>query len=70
MIQAALLGATPARLDRFLRCVEPEESLRLRQSLSHPEPIRLSEVEEARHEIAALAERMSRAAAEKTAFAA
>jgi flagellar motor switch protein FliG len=70
VVEAALLGAAPAILERFLRCVDPEESRRLNHNLSHPEPICLSEIEDARRQIAALAERMSSIAPEKTAIAA
>jgi flagellar motor switch protein FliG len=70
VVQAALLGAAPAVFERFLRCVDPEESRRLRRCLNHPAPIRLSDVEDARSQIAALAERMSCIAPERSAFAA
>jgi len=60
VVQAALLGAPPSLLDRLLRCLSREEAKRLRHKLAHPDPIRLSDVEEARRQIAALAQQMSR----------
>ena len=60
VVQAALLGAPPSLLDRLLRCLSREEAKRLRHKLAHPDPIRLSDVEEARRQIAALAQQISR----------
>ncbi len=59
VVRAALLGTKPAMLERFLRCMAPEEAKRMRRRLARPGPIRLSDVEEARREIAGLAERLS-----------
>ncbi|MBU4271821.1 MAG: hypothetical protein KKA28_08180 [Planctomycetes bacterium] len=59
VVRAALLGTPPAMLERFLRCMAPEEAKRIRRRLARPGPIRLSDVEEARREIAGLAERLS-----------
>ena len=59
VFDAAALGMPPGLLERFLGCMEPEESLAARRRLACPGPIRLSDVEEARHEIALAAERFS-----------
>ncbi|MCE5266929.1 MAG: hypothetical protein LLG00_03475 [Planctomycetaceae bacterium] len=55
VVQAALLGAPPAVLSRLLGCLPSKEAKCLRRKLAHPEPIRLSEVEDARQRMAALA---------------
>jgi flagellar motor switch protein FliG len=60
VIQAAFLGAPPALLDRLLRHLSRGEVKHLRHKLAHPGPTRLSDVEEARRQIAALAQQMSR----------
>jgi flagellar motor switch protein FliG len=60
VMQAAFLGAPPALLERLLRSVSREEAKRLRQKLANPGPIRLSDVEQARRQIAALAQQLSR----------
>lgn len=60
ILQAAFLGAPPSLLERLLHCVPRGEAKSLRQKLTHPGPIRLSDVEEARRQIAALAQQMSR----------
>lgn len=60
VLQAAFLGAPPAMLDRLLRRLSRDEAKRLRHKLAHPGPIRLSDVEEARRQIAALAQQISR----------
>ena len=52
--------APPALLERLLRCMPREEAKRLRHKLENPDPIRLSDVEEARRQIAALAQPISR----------
>ena len=59
VVRAALLGTPPSMLERFLRCMTPEEAKEMRRRLACPGPIRLSDVEEARREIAELAERLS-----------
>ncbi len=64
---AALLGAPEQLVERILRQMPPKEAKQWRGRLKHPEPIRLSDIEEARRQIAALAQRMSR---ENPAFAA
>jgi flagellar motor switch protein FliG len=63
----AFLGATPALVERLLRLMPPREAKRLRHRLAHPGPICLSDVEEARRRIAALAQQMSRSSARKAA---
>jgi flagellar motor switch protein FliG len=60
VLQAAFLGAAPSLLDRLLRRLSRSEAKQLRSQLSHPDPIRLSDVEEARRQIAALAQQISR----------
>jgi flagellar motor switch protein FliG len=70
MVEAALLGAPPAILDRFLRVLPPHERKRLQKKLSHPEPIRLSDVEEARRQIAALAQDLAVQTSNRPSFAA
>ncbi len=57
--QAALLGAPPAIVERFLRAMPKKEAKRWRFKLDHPDPIRLSDVEEARRQIAALAQHLA-----------
>jgi flagellar motor switch protein FliG len=63
----AFLGATPALVERLLRLMPPKEAKRLRHKLDNPGPICLSDVEEARRRIAALAEQMSRPPVRKAA---
>ena len=67
VVQAALLGAPPALLERLLRRMSREEAKRMRRKLAHPGPIRLSDVEEARRQIAALAQQISRDRPKRTA---
>jgi flagellar motor switch protein FliG len=57
--QAALLGAPPELVERILRRMIPAEAKILRRKLDCPGPIRLSDVEDARQQIAALAQRIS-----------
>jgi flagellar motor switch protein FliG len=59
VVQAALLGAAPTVLARLLSCLPAKEAKSLRRKLAHPDPIRLSEVEDARQRIAALAQQLS-----------
>jgi flagellar motor switch protein FliG len=68
--QTALVGASPLLLERLLRTMAPKEAKRLRRKLNHPGPIRLSDVEDARRQIAALAQRMLSTNPNKPAFAA
>jgi flagellar motor switch protein FliG len=67
---ASLLGAPPAMVERLLRRLPSEEAKLLRHKLEHPGPIRLSDVEEARRQIAALAQRAARDPSVKIASAA
>ncbi|MBN1396002.1 MAG: hypothetical protein JW959_13350 [Pirellulales bacterium] len=69
VLRAALLGAPAATLERFLRCMSPTEAKQVRRGLARPGPIRLSDVEEARREIAALADCLSCGALESPAAA-
>lgn len=55
VFEAALLGMSSLLLERFLRCMSPNEAKLARRKLACPGPIRLSDVEEARCEIALLA---------------
>ena len=68
--QTALVGASPLLVERLLRTMAPKEAKRLRRKLNHPGPIRLSDVEDARRQIAALAQRMLSTNPNKPAFAA
>jgi flagellar motor switch protein FliG len=68
--QAALLGAPPQLVERVLRRMRPEESKNLQRKLDYPGPIRLSDIEDARQQIALLAERALRGAPRKVALAA
>ncbi len=58
IVEAALLGAPPKLLERFLGSLPPAKAKRLRAKLDRPAPIRLSDVEEARRQLAALAQRL------------
>ena len=68
--QTALVGASPLLVERLLRTMASKEAKRLRRKLNHPGPIRLSDVEDARRQIAALAQRMLSTNPNKPAFAA
>jgi len=68
--QAALLGAPPELLQRMLRLMAPEEAESMCHSLDHPGPIRLSDVDDARRQMAALAQRMTGNKPTKTVMAA
>jgi flagellar motor switch protein FliG len=57
-LQAALLGADPELVERLLRCLPAPIARGLRRKLAHPDPIRLSDMEDARQRIAALAQQM------------
>jgi flagellar motor switch protein FliG len=59
LVLLALVGAPPPLIDRMLARLPASESALLRRRLDHPEPTRLSDVEEARRRIAALAERLA-----------
>ncbi len=54
LVVLALAGADPARLERFLRPLEPHEAAALRRDLQQLGPTRLSDVEAAQHELALL----------------
>lgn len=54
----ALLGASPELVQRVLGVLPLAEAGNLREQLDHPGPIRLRDVEEARREVARLAQRM------------
>ena len=67
VLQTAFLGAPPPLIDRLVRRLSRDEAKRLRHKLAHPGPIRLSDVEEARRQIAALAQQISRERSRKAA---
>ena len=68
--QTALLGAPPQLVERIFQCMMPEEARRLRRKLDCPGPIRLSDIEDARRQIAALAQQKSYGSAPKAPMAA
>ena len=55
---AALVGAPPELINRVLDRLPPSEAETARHKLDHPGPIRLSDVEAARRQIAGLAGRL------------
>ena len=55
----ALVGAPPATITRALQKMAPGEALLLRRRINHPGPIRLRDVEQARQELAELAQQMA-----------
>ena len=55
LVVTALIGAPPPLVDRVTRDLLPAEAEALREQLDHPGPLRLSDIEAARQEIAALA---------------
>ena len=56
---AALFGAPPMLMNRIMQGLSPNEAAILRTKLNSPGPIRLSDVDQARRQIAALAERLT-----------
>jgi flagellar motor switch protein FliG len=52
VVQAALLGAAPELIDRLLGRMTLQEAANLRHGLNHPGPVRLSDIEEARRQMA------------------
>jgi flagellar motor switch protein FliG len=59
VLTAALLGAPPSLLARIRQCLGPRNAKTLEARLARPDPIRLSDVDEARRRIAALAQQLS-----------
>jgi flagellar motor switch protein FliG len=59
LAMTALVGAPPKLIDRVLRRLPPREAKVVRHKLDHPGPIRLSDVEGARRQIADLARRLA-----------
>jgi flagellar motor switch protein FliG len=55
----ALFGAPPELVHRFLAPLPQADARAIRHKLDHPDPIRLSDVEEARREIAQIATRLN-----------
>jgi flagellar motor switch protein FliG len=58
-IQLALVGASPAWIERFLRLIPDAQARHVRSELKCLGPMRLSDVEEARARLAELAERLA-----------
>jgi flagellar motor switch protein FliG len=58
LAQTALIGAVPALVERVLATLSPREAKRIRKQLNHPGPLRLSDVEDARQQIAGVAQRI------------
>ena len=54
----ALLGADETLVARVLELLPAEQAESLRQRMEHPGPTRLSDVEQAQHELAQLASRI------------
>lgn len=59
LAMTALVGAPPELIDRMLRRVPLSEAKVVRHKLDHPGPIRLSDVEGARQQLAGLARRLA-----------
>jgi len=55
----AMFGATPKLVDRLLAGLPPADARAIRLKLAHPDPIRLSDVEEARRQVARIASRLN-----------
>lgn len=55
---AALFGAPPALMNKIMQGLSPSEAAILRAKLNSPGPIRLSDVDQARQQIAELAQRL------------
>ena len=66
----ALLGTPPPLVERILAGMSARKAKGLRRKLNCPGPIRLSDIEEARQEIAALAQRMSHSSPVRSSVAA
>lgn len=58
LLQVGLVGAQPALVDRVCRLLPESEAYLLRSRIDCPQPLRLSEVEEARRRLALLARRL------------
>ena len=58
VVLLALFGAPPALVERILRRMPSGEAESVRHKLDHPGPVRLSDVEQARQELAELARRL------------
>ncbi len=56
VLMTALIGAAPELVDRILGGLSPAEAAQARHQLDHPGPLRLRDVEEARQQIARLAQ--------------
>jgi flagellar motor switch protein FliG len=59
LAMTALIGAPPGLIDRVLRRSAASEAKTIRHKLNHPGPIRLSDVEGARQQVADLARRLA-----------
>jgi flagellar motor switch protein FliG len=58
LTHTALIGASPPLVERVLRTLKPREAKRWRKQLDNPGPLRLSDVYDARRQIAAIAQRI------------
>lgn len=59
LAMTALVGASPALIDRILRRLAPSEARTVRHKLDYPGPLRLSDVETARRHVTHVARRLS-----------
>ena len=59
LVMLALTGANKRILDRVLSLFPPRDADVLRRELAHLGPMRLSDVEAARHELAVVAQRLA-----------
>ena len=55
----ALVGAPAELINRILERLPPKDAQTIRHKLDHPGPFRLSDVEDARRQVADLARRLS-----------
>jgi len=67
---AALVGAAPSLVQRILGGMKPAEAQAWRRRIECPDPIRLSDIEQAQEQIAALARRTARGRAASSTWAA
>jgi flagellar motor switch protein FliG len=71
LLFTALVGAPPPVVERFLTAMAPRDAKRLTKQLRRPGPLRLSDIEDAQRQIAALVQRLLKnSATPNSAFAA
>jgi len=58
LLYTALVGAPPPLVERFFQAMPPRDAKRLRKQLQCPGPLRLSDIEDAQRQIAAIAQRL------------